>query len=63
MQEVTQDDPEAEGRRGQISFTNILPKPKQSQEKERSVRGIVTTSNKEDHLYDQVPINEQPKKI
>lgn len=52
--EVAQGDREARGQRGQISLTNIIPKPTQSQEKERSVTGIVM-SNKEGHLYNLVP--------
>ena len=54
---------EAGGRRGQISFTNILPKPKESQEKERRARGTVTRSNKEDRLYDPDSIHEQLEEI
>ena len=53
---------EAGGHREKISFTNTLPKPKRSQEKERRVKGIVT-SNKENPLYHQGPINEQLKNI
>ena len=55
-------DREAGGQRGEVSFTNVLPKPEESHGKEKSVPGAMV-SNSVDHLHDWVPVTQQLKKI